>query len=454
MLSTNALDPVSAAVRAAPYPPAGASWYTTIMLSFLYWLSLLDRYIITLLIDPIKRDMGITDVQFGILNGLAFAGTFTIFGFLFGALADRLNRRWVIYIGVSIWSIATMLCGIVHSFSQLLLARVGVGAGEAALNPCATSIISDLFPREKLTRAMAVYALGSTVGSGTALVVGGAIVDAAANWGDTQWPLIGPIRYWQMVFMIIGVPGSLLALIVFSISEPVRRGSQVARAAGSTWWSTYRDLFRFMRTQPRLFIFHYVGFTLATLVITGNATWFPVHMTRAFGWSASRIGLVLGVTLTGAGIASKLICGWCVDAMYARGYRDAQLRWFASCLGIGMPIGLVATTSDNPYIFLSGVGFFMLCLSSMPACALTALNLVTPNELRGSGVAMWTTVTGIVGGGMGTLIIAALSQHAFNGPHSIGLGMATQLSICCPLGASSLFLGLRPMRAAMAKIES
>lgn len=340
MLSTKAIDPVSAAVRAARYPPAGASWYATIM--------------------------------------------------LLGALADRLNRRWVIYIGVSIWSIATMFCGIVHSFAQLLLARVGVGAGEAALNPCATSIIADLFPRERLTRAMAVYALGATVGSGTALVVGGAIVDAAANWGDTQWPLIGPIRYWQMVFLIYGVPGSLLALIVFSIAEPVRRGSQATRTAGTSWWSTYLELFRFMRTQSRFFIFHYVGFTLATLVITGNATWFPAHMTRAFGWSAGRIGLVLGATLTGAGIASKLICGWCVDAMYARGYRDAQLRWFASCLGIGTPIGLVATTSDNPYVFLSGVCLFMLCLSAMPACALTALNLVTPNELRGSGVAMWS----------------------------------------------------------------
>src|SRR3546814_132895 len=151
-----------------PYPRPAVGWYATVVLALLYWFSVLDRFIIGLMVDPIKRDLGLTDLQFGILHGSAFAITFSVVGLLAGALADRYNRRWVIYAGVTIWSIATAACGFAYSFWHLLLARVGVGAGEATLNPCATSMITDLFPRERLTTALAVYAMGSTVGSGCA----------------------------------------------------------------------------------------------------------------------------------------------------------------------------------------------------------------------------------------------------------------------------------------------
>src|SRR5262245_26150364 len=108
-----------------PYPAAAVGWYATIMFAFLYWLSVLDRFIISLLVDPIKRDLGLTDVQFATLHGLAFVVSFTLFGLIFGALADRKNRRWLIYIGVSVWSVATVACGVAQTYWHLLLARVG-----------------------------------------------------------------------------------------------------------------------------------------------------------------------------------------------------------------------------------------------------------------------------------------------------------------------------------------
>src|SRR5262245_20353168 len=144
----------------ALYPRAAVGWYATILLAGLYWLSLLDRFIISLLVDPIKRDLGLTDVQFGLLHGLAFMGSFTLFGLMFGVLADRYDRRKVIFVGVALWSLATAVCGVAQSFGHFLLARIGVGVGEAALNPSATSMIADMFPREKLTTATAVYGMG------------------------------------------------------------------------------------------------------------------------------------------------------------------------------------------------------------------------------------------------------------------------------------------------------
>jgi MFS family permease len=437
-------------VAEAPYPAPAVGWYATIMLAFLYWLSVLDRFIISLLVDPIKHDLGLTDVQFGMLHGLAFVGAFTLFGLVFGAFADSVNRRKLIYVGVTIWSIGTAFCGVAQNFWHLLLARVGVGVGEASMNPCASSMIADLFPREKLTTAMAVYAIGATVGSGTALLIGGMIVDVVSHMDTIVIPLIGEIRPWQAVFFIIGIPGSLLALIIFTVPEPVRRG-QHSKPVGAGFGSTYVALFKFMRARPRFFVFHYLGFMLAAAVTTGGVAWYPVHISRSFGWSAGQIGAALGPALMIAGIVSKLATGQFVDAMYRRGYRDAQMRWYGICMLLAAPIGVFATMSSTAWTFVIAIGVFMTFIGAFQACSFTALNLVTPNELRGTGIAVFTTFSGLVGGGAGPVLIAKAAE--LGGHASIGVGLAMMIGIMCPLGAVLLLSGLGAMRAAMAETE-
>jgi MFS family permease len=174
MNTSNATLAVS--LSEAPYPPAGRAWYATAVLAFMFWMSILDRFIISLLVGPLRRDMGITDTQFALLNGTAFIVTFALLGLIAGALADRYSRRTIIFVGVAIWSLATAACGVTQNFGQLFLARIGVGAGEACLNPCATSMIADFFPRQRLTLATAMYAMGGTAGAGMAFLVGGGII--------------------------------------------------------------------------------------------------------------------------------------------------------------------------------------------------------------------------------------------------------------------------------------
>lgn len=171
-------------------------------------------------------------------------------------------------------------------------------------------------------------------------------------------------------------------------------------------------------------------------------------MGRTFGWSPVKIGLTLGMTLVIAGVSGKLICGYFVDAMYRRGVHDAQLRWYARCLSAATPIGVLATTSDNPWIFLTGIGFFLVLLSPLPACCGASLNLVTPNELRGAGIAFFGATAGVLGLGGGPMLIAAAAEHIFDGPADIGLGMATMIVACCPLAAALLALGCHGMREA------
>ena len=171
MLQT--VDSLATRDAQAAYPAPAVAWYATVVLAFMYWVSILDRFIISLLVDPIKHDLGISDVQFGMLHGSLSPSRSRLFGLLLGTLADRLSRRWVIFAGVSVWSLATAACGVAQQFWHLLLARVGVGVGEAALTPCATSMLTDLFPRERLTSAIAIYSMGATVGAGFAFFFGG-----------------------------------------------------------------------------------------------------------------------------------------------------------------------------------------------------------------------------------------------------------------------------------------
>jgi MFS family permease len=311
-------------------------------------------------------------------------------------------------------------------------------------------MIADLFPRHKLTTAMAVYAIGATVGSGTALIVGGAIVELVSHMDSLVIPLVGAIRPWQAVFFIVGVPGAVIALSIFTVPEPVRRGKRADDGKRSVA-GTYLKLLKFMRAQPRFFIYHYVGFIFASAVTTGGVAWYPVHISRTFGWSAGEIGAALGPALMVAGIVSKLACGRIVDTMYQRGYRDAQLRWYGISMLIAAPIGVFATMSSNVWIFIAAIAVFMTLIGAFQACAMTALNLVTPNEMRGSGVAVFSSIVGLIGASAGPVLVALAGN--LNGESSIGLGLAVVIGVCCPLGALFLLLGLAPMRAAMADAE-
>jgi MFS family permease len=438
-------------------PRAILSWYSTILLAFLYWFSILDRFIISLLVDPIKKDLGISDVQFGMLHGFSFAITFSLFGFLVGALADRLNRRWIIFASVSVWSIATAACGMAQNFWHMMLARIGVGVGEAGLNPCATSIITDLFPRERLTLAIAIYSMGASVGSGCAYLFGGMIVDWVSAAEQIVLPLVGVVRSWQATFFIVGLPGLCLSLLIFTTPEPCRRGVRTTQESTKDFWSKfaagYNDFFVFIRSKSRFFSYHYAGFGLTSLIIGGAGSWYPAHMARSFGWSSSQIGLGLGLTLVASGLVGKVLCGRVVDALFSRGFRDAQFRWFAWSICIGIPIGVYATTSANPWVFLVGLGVFYVLMSPMPVCAQTALNLVTPNELRGTGMAFFSGTAGLVGISLGPLLVAIASDYIFGG-NAIGYGIALLISIVCPVAALLLFLGMKAMREAVNDAEA
>ncbi|MBL8629221.1 MAG: MFS transporter, partial [Rhodospirillaceae bacterium] len=203
------------------YPSPAKAWWAMVVLFLAYTLSFIDRTILALLVEPLRRDLGLSDTEISLLHGLAFAIFYSTMGVPIAVLSDKRSRRLIIGVGVFFWSLMTVLCGVATSFWKLFAARLGVGVGEATLGPATYSLVADLFPEHLRGKAMGFFATGIHVGAGLALIVGGAIVGMAAGVGEIE-TAVGTFRSWQLVFFIVGAPGLIIALLCATMIEPKR----------------------------------------------------------------------------------------------------------------------------------------------------------------------------------------------------------------------------------------
>ena len=204
--------------EARPAQSLRYGWYVAIVLMLCNTLSFIDRQILGLLAPLIKQELSLSDTKIGLLQGLAFGIFYTLLGMPMGRIVDRGNRRNLVAAGIFCWSLMTAACAAARGFWTLFLARMGVGVGEATLSPSAFSLLSDYFPRERLGTALSIFSMGVFFGSGSALIVGGLV--------------IGAVGSWRLTFLIVGLPGLLAGLLMFTIKEPARRnllGGKVSR---------------------------------------------------------------------------------------------------------------------------------------------------------------------------------------------------------------------------------
>src|SRR5579859_4422023 len=273
-------DAINTAEATSAYPSSFAAWYSVAVLMLMYIFSFIDRTTISLLVEPMKRDLHISDTQIGMLQGLAFALLYTFLGLPIARLSDRHSRRAVIAAGVFTWSIMAALCGVARTATQLFLARVGVGIGEAALSPSAYSIITDSFPRARLGRAFAIYTIGIPIGAGIALLIGGIIVGMVSGAGDHYvLPLLGEVRAWQLVFIVTGAPGLLLPLLLLTFREPARRGL----LAGKAGHATIGEVVEYAWLHRKFYSLHFLALALLALAGYAVGAWLPTALHRAYG---------------------------------------------------------------------------------------------------------------------------------------------------------------------------
>jgi MFS family permease len=428
-----------------PWPSATRAWYAVGVLFVAVIFSFVDRIVLSLLVEPVKADLGLSDTDFAWLLGVAFAMFYAFFGLPIGRLADRFSRRLIIAIGILLWSLMTFACGLASNFWELFFARLGVAVGEAALAPAAFSMISDLFPREKLGRALGVYQAGAFVGAGAAFLIGGIVIGLIAGSGARAVPLVGLVQPWQVVFFAVGLPGTMVALLMMSVPEPARRGL----LPGPVLVMSVREVVRYVAARWRVYGLHFLGFALLLVPITTTLTWAPVFFARVLRYSPQETGLTLGLIILLLSPAGVYTGGWIADALMKRGYHDAMHRVGLGAAALLLPLCLLATTTGEPALAVALYCPLTFCGSLPLGCAPAALQIVTPGIMRAQVSAAWMLSLNVITSLTGPTPVGLITDHVFGDVMAVGWSLAVVNGITVPLAALALWLGRRPYAAAV-----
>jgi len=440
-----------AAPKAGEFSPRYA-WYAVVVLMVCYTLSFIDRQILSLLVAPIKRDLALSDTRVGLLQGLAFALFYTFLGLPLGRLADTRNRRNLVSVGVLFWSIATAVCAGARSFGSLFLARMGVGVGEATLAPGAFSLISDYFPKERLGRALSVYAMGVFLGSGLALIVGGAVIDFTAHIPAIDLPILGTIASWRFTFLLVGIPGLLAALWVATLREP-RRKNLLLGGDGRPSQLSIAEVF----TQVRVRWQSVLGISAAMIFVSmctySFTAWAPAFFQRVHHWTPGQTGRSLGVIIMVCGCAGMYTGGTLADRWLKRGVREAHLKvGFVSA--IGTLLFIPAMTAKDPRVTLALLVPAMFFLAMPSGTTYAALQIILPNQVRGQISALFIFIFNLGGLTLGPLLPALFNDYVFKTGTKVGTSVAISIGIGAVLAALVFRLVYRPYRVHLAAMDA
>jgi MFS family permease len=426
---------------------AKGAWWMLGVLWLLYSLSFLDRFIITMLVDPIRADLGLSDFQMSLILGPAYAICYAFATFPFGWAADRFPRRLVAFAGVIFWSLATAGSGLAVSFGGLLIARICVGLGEAALSPTAYSMIGDRFPRQRLTTASAIFQTAIKAGSAAAFGIGGLLLTIATQMSASGEGWLGHVAPWRPVMLMVGLPGLLFGLLLFTFPEPKRILSPRETSEGSP------PLWPFVVAHRQVLIPLALGFAFTSLGATALASWTPTYVGRRFGWSPLHYGAMLSV-LNIAAAAALVLKGGIVDWLFKRGLKDAHIRFYCWLLAASLPVALTLFFVGNPYVFFGMYAFLLLVMISFGAYGTAAMAVLAPSQLRGRLTALLLLIINLAGSGLGATVVGALTDFVFRDKDKIGMSLAVTISFALPCALIALWSSLAPWRRALARNES
>ena len=438
--------------KGAEMPSSRYAWYVVLVLTGMYMFSFVDRQILSLLIPSIKKDYGVSDTQIGLLVGLAFALFYTLMGLPLGRMVDTYKRRNVIAVSVAFWSFFTALCAATRSFLTLFLTRIGVGVGEAGLGPAAYSLISDLFPKSRISTAISVFYFGLFLGSSLALVVGGVTVDALARTPFISVPLLGTIASWRVTFLIVGLPGLLFALMAFTIREPLRRNLMLG-AEGKPVQTSFREAFVQMGRRWQSMLGVSVGMIFQASCTYAITSWVPVFFLRVHGWSAGETGKALAVIMIVFACPGMYLGGRLSDYWQKRGVSDGPLR-----VGVISAIGILlflapATVVSNPRLTLVLLAIGMFMMSFPMGSSVAALQLIFPNQVRGQVAALFLFFLNLGGQTIGPLVPGWLNNHVFYDEYMLGTSLSLTIGGASVLMFAVFLATLRPYRAHHAMME-
>jgi len=419
----------------ADYPSRGYAWTVVAILVATAILSYTDRQVLSLLVDPIRADLGISDTQISLLLGTAFAVVYGVAGIPLGWLADRTSRRNLILGGVVVWTVGTLACGLSQSFAQLFAGRLVVGLGEAVLSPAAISLISDYFPPSRRGTAVACFLSGIAMGIGAAILIGGGVLHFVQVGALAGTPLANEAP-WRMVLLLIGAPGLLWALVILAIREPLRRGTEqpvvpLATGHAGNWFQVVPI---------------YLVVAIASLVDNAVGAWAPTLLTREFHMDRAQVGVELGIMLTAAFGGGVLVGGWLADRA---GVGGGWSRKLVVCLIAGALILPVAAglNAANVSLVLPSIPAYFALSGIVTACGFSAILDVVPNRSRGLAMSISFFLNVAVGGAVGPTAVAMASDRVFGTEAGLGPAIAVTVAIAYGTALVALIAALANFRS-------
>ena len=439
------------------WPAPGKAWYGVGVFTIVTALALIDRQILVLLVEPIKQHLQISDTRMSLLMGFAFVMFYAFMGLPIARLADVKSRRVIIGIGVAAWSFMTACCGLAQNYWQLFLARIGVGAGEACYSPAVFSIVGDSFPPQQLAKASAVISTGFYLGSGAALIVGGVIIEAATSMPNFVIPVIGEIRPWQTTFLIVGLPGLLVACLMRTVHEPKRRGLLIhidehgrpVKPASLP----LKVILKWLQDDWKTYLGIYGGMAVSAMAGVGASAWLPTFFIRTYGWNAAEVGLAMGLVMLIIAPAGLLTGGFLAEWLYKKGQDDANMRVALISSILSVPIAILYPLMPSPYLALALYALNIFFVSLQPGTQNAALVQVTPNQMRAQATALYFFLVNLLGMGLGPLMIAGYTDYLFRSEADLRYSLTLHFAILGPLACLIFWFGIKPYRASVVRAK-
>ena len=443
---------IQTASKSHDYPDPGYAWYVVVILTIAYIFSFIDRQILALLVEPIRNDLNISDTQMSLLGGLAFGIFYTLLGIPIGRLADRKSRRGIIAVGITVWCLMTAACGLAKNFIQLFIARVGVGVGEATLNPSALSMISDYFPRDRRARPLSFYNMGVSLGVGLAMVLGGQIVEWVFSRPAPVLPLVGELFQWQVVFIVVGLPGLLVALLMITVKEPSRK-DKIAIDAQTADVIPIRQVVAFLWERRSTYATLFLGMSVVTIIGYGYFYWLPTMFVRTWNWSIGEIAFAYGIVVLIFGPIGINFGGWLADRWYRQGRRAAHMRVTLIGALILVPSATLAPLMPTPELAVLLLAPQTIGGAIPTATAAAALMMIVPNQMRAQTTAVYYFVINVLGLTVGPLVVALVTDNVFADESMLRYSLAI---VCAAAGVPALvllFLNIRHYRASVIEAD-
>ena len=408
----------------------------------------MDRTVISVLVTPLERQFGMSDTVMGALQGAAFAVVYVLCGLPLARLADKGNRRNLLFCGTVAWCVATGCSGLANNIVELFAARSVVAMGESVVMPCAVSIIADYFPPLQRAKAMSVFSLGIYLGSALALGGGGTLL---SRLGTTQirLPLLGLLRPWSVVFIVAGVLGCVLLPLVLTVREPPRLAEDGRTAAERP---SLRDVGDELRHKYRAVFGTIVGFALIGLAASTLQAWLPTLFVRTHGWDIGMAGRRLGLmTITLAPIGA-IIGGVLADRLAVAGRGDSKLivGLFSALVCVGASI---VVTMKSVVAAALGAGVLYLMVGFDFGIVQAALAELMPNRMRALTSAIYFSISNLVAATLGPLLVGVLNDDVFHAPSMIGHSLRIVAPLAFAAAAAVLAWGRPAVRAVVGTVR-